>query len=64
MPKIPGIGIDTHMESSDHGLSHPFKGAGAAVNGLTGIKKYVGEVSFHFQLELTALGGSSSVRHS
>jgi len=26
------------MDSSDHGLSHNFKGSGAVVNGLTGIE--------------------------
>jgi hypothetical protein len=63
MFKISSIYNNVRMDTSDHGLSHPIKGAGAAVNGLTGIKKYVGEVSVYFKLEMTALGGSLSVRH-
>ena len=39
MFKISSTYNNVRMDTSDHGLSHPFKGAGVAVNGLTGIKK-------------------------
>jgi len=39
MFKISSIYNNLRVDTSDHGLSHPIKGAGAAVNGLTGIKK-------------------------
>lgn len=42
------------MGTCDHGLSHPFKGAGAVANGLTGIKMGW-EVSLNFHLALNTL---------
>jgi hypothetical protein len=47
------------MDTSDHGLLYPFKGAGAAMNGLKSVNKYVGEVS----LFLVATDCIKSVRH-
>jgi hypothetical protein len=48
--------INVRMDTFGHGMSHPFERPGAVVNGLTGIKKRVGEVSLHFQLLLNTLG--------
>jgi len=39
------------MDIFAHGMSHPFKGPGAAVNGFIS-KKWIGEISLHFQLQL------------
>jgi hypothetical protein len=41
---------------SDHELLHPFKGPGAAANGLDRHQEYAGEVCPHFQLGLNRLG--------
>jgi hypothetical protein len=43
------------MDTSDHGLSHHFKGPRAVANGLTGIKNVL-EKCLHFQLEMNTLG--------
>jgi len=41
------------MDTSDYGLSHPFKGTGAVTNGLTGIKNALNFSSFLTELEYT-----------
>ena len=46
--------INVRMVTSEHGLSHPFKGFGAVANDLTGIKHAL--VPLHFQLELNTTG--------
>ena len=48
--------ISARVGMSDHGLSHLFERSGASVHGLTSLKKYFGEVSLDFQLELNTLG--------
>jgi hypothetical protein len=42
-------------ETSEHGLSHPFKGTGAVANGFNRDQKLFGEVCVHFHLELNIL---------
>ena len=44
--------ISARKDTSGHGLSQSFQGAGTSENDLTGIKKCVGEVSVRCQLEL------------
>jgi len=38
MLKISAIRIDTHMDTSVSGMSHPFKDAGAVATAMKGIK--------------------------
>jgi len=43
------------MDTSDHGLSHLFKGTEAVANGLTGIKNALSVSSFSTELEYTTV---------
>jgi hypothetical protein len=41
--------ITAHMDTSDHGLLHPFEGSRVAANGLTAIKKVLMRCVFIFK---------------
>jgi len=55
MLKVTCTCITARKDTSGHGLSQSFQGAGTFKNELTGIKKCVGEVSVRCQLELNAV---------
>jgi len=55
MLKVTCTCISARKDTSGRGPLQSFQGAGTFENGLTGIKKCVGEVSVRCQLELNAV---------